>query len=180
MHVTSSLPNGQITRDNIRLYKRLVLITDAGCELTPEWLHVAQRHLVVLAPRSHHAGIWLNVAQEHPAFCALRFLHERPFLWFDFRKNPQGSGAKTTILTTKCQVHGVLHGRHESAMASGTECGCHTDGHGCSCPPCLFSESGSVRRLCTRQLELCTDAKFPQNPQMQWRRVHYNMCPTWL
>mmetsp|Transcript_61921 Transcript_61921/g.164550 ORF Transcript_61921/g.164550 Transcript_61921/m.164550 type:complete len:2073 (-) Transcript_61921:147-6365(-) len=35
--------------------------------------------------------------------------------------------------------------------------------------PGLFSESGSVQRLCTRQLGLCTDSNFPQNPEMQWR-----------
>ena len=35
--------------------------------------------------------------------------------------------------------------------------------------PGIFSESGSVQRLCTRQLGLCTDSNFPQNPEMQWR-----------
>ena len=35
--------------------------------------------------------------------------------------------------------------------------------------PGIFSESGRVEWLCTRQLGLCTDSNIPQNPEMQWR-----------
>ena len=75
MHVMSSLPNGQFSRDNNKLCKRYVLIADAGYELTPGWLNVARQHQVVPVPRSHHASMCLHFAQRHQAFCAPRFLH---------------------------------------------------------------------------------------------------------
>ena len=37
--------------------------------------------------------------------------------------------------------------------------------------PGIFSETGSVQRVCTWQLGLCTVSSFPQNPEMQWRLV---------
>ena len=58
-------------------------------------------------------------------------------------------------------------------------CGGHTHGHGCSCPLRLFSESGSMQRLCTRQLGLCTNCKLAQNPQMQCRRAHHKHFVWW-
>ena len=90
-HVTSSRPNGQISCENVKLHKcrsRYVRKLHAQSQ-------VAERHnniKIVPAPRSYRAGICFNITQQRQTLCA-RFLHVRPFLWFDLRTKDRIHGA---------------------------------------------------------------------------------------
>ena len=174
--VTSSRPSGQISRENIKLYKRrsrYVRVLHAHSQVAERRNNIK----VVPAPRSHRAGIWFNNIR----LCERRFFFMKVSFFGSTSERRTESTGRGRIVGTRSysscatrrnvHVHGVLQARHGCAMASVERCGAHTHGHRCYSPLGLFSESGSMQRLRTRQLD--SSLKCLQNPETHWRRAHY-------
>ena len=141
VHVTSSRPKGQIQCDNIKLYTRHVFIMHAYCELTPEWVNVAQQHQV---DKDRIKWAWPTL-REKIVQCSRLEDH----------------------IGDEISCPWCTPGRHE-AMASVKRMRRSHPRTRMLLSSCL-AEPGILQRLCARQLGFRTESKFPQKLQMQWR-----------